>query len=255
MTGSWLSGTIRAVMERNHPVQPAPAAFAADRVLSVAAAFAVVGALAQGAVGIVNGIVLERRSGLLDPDAEYTVFAWASGVATFAAALAALLMGIIWRTGRVQLLVLAAFIAFYSADDMLVIHEPLTAKVFGGILGLPTGLAGRMSGALYFPLLAATVVLLLLEARRMPIRAARFVVVGLACLAGGVLLELVNGALTAADLISFRDTWDVLIAMTEESIELAGWILVAGALLSVLCGRLVEQGLGVAARGASGGRA
>jgi len=88
-----------------------------------------------------------------------------------------------------------------------------------------------------------------------PRSAARFVVVGLACLAGGVLLELVNGALTAADLILFRDTWDVLIAMTEESIELAGWILVAGALLSVLCGRLVEQGLGVAARGASGGRA
>lgn len=255
MTESRLAGTIRALTERSHPVQPAPAAFAAGRILSVAVSFAVVGALAQAAVGIVNGIVLKRRSGLLDPDAEYTVFAWASGVATFSAALAALLMGIIWRTRRVQLLVLAAFMTFYSADDMLVIHEPLTAKVFGGILGLPTGLAGRMSGALYFPLLAATVVLLLLEARRMPLRAARFVVAGLACLAGGVLLELVNGALTAADLISFRDTWDVLIAMTEESIELAGWILVAGALLSVLCGRLVEQGLGVAARGASGGRA
>ena len=255
MTATWVSTKARALLERDHPQQPPAAAFVADRVLTVSVSFAVVGALAQAAVGIVNGILLERRSGLLDPDAEYTVFAWASGVAAFSAALAALLLGILWRTGRVQLLVLATFIAFYSVDDLLVIHEPLTAKVFGGILGLPTGLAGRMSGALYFPLLAATVVLLLLEARRMPIRAARFVVAGLACLAGGVLLELVNGALTAADLISFRDTWDVLIAMTEESIELAGWILVAGALLSVLCGRLVEQGLGVAARGASGGRA
>ena len=255
MTRSRISEQARALLERDHPQQAPAAALTADRVLSVSVSFAIVGALAQAAVGIVNGILLKQRSGHLDPDAEYTVFAWASGVATFSAALAALLIGILWRTGRVQLLVLATFIAFYSADDMLVIHEPLTARLFGGILGLPSGLAGRMSGALYFPLLGATVVLLLLEARRMPIRAARFVVVGLACLGGGVLLELVNGALTAADLISFRDAWDVLIANTEESIELAGWILVAGALLSVLCGRLVEQGLGMAARDPSGGPA
>ena len=229
----------------------AASAFTLDRLASITVVAAVVAAVVQAAVGLANGLLLDHRYSL-DPDAEFTIFAWASSVATFSAALAAFLLAAMGRSGRIQLLVLAALTAFYSVDDMLVVHERLTKKLFVSVVDLPPSIGGRLSAVVYFPLLAGTLILLLLQATRAPRRAARLIVVALGCLAAAVVLELTSGVLDTMGLITFRESADVVIAMAEESLELAGWILIGGALTAILCSRLTEVGFRAGAKVASG---
>jgi hypothetical protein len=84
---------------------------------------------------------------------------------------------------------------------------------------------------LYLPLLAALAVALVAVARELPRDARRFVVAGLALLAAAVALEV----LSAGVIRSGHDRGSLLYELEtvlEEGAELAGWILIAGALLS-----------------------
>lgn len=231
------------LLRRVDPGLSEPAAATAHRLVTVAVVFAVVTAGTQTALGLVNGIALDHRYRLLDPDREFTAFSWGATVATFAAAFTLLVVAAVQRRERGRLLVLAALLSFFSLSDLVIIHEPLTRRLFVQVLGLPLGLGARMSSVLLFPLLATALVLLLLQAREAPRRAAGAIVAGLGCLVAAVGLELLNGILSALGLITFRQPLDVLIATTEEGLELAGWILIAGGLAAIMAARFVEQGV------------
>lgn len=233
----------RRLLRHVAPELSEPAEETARRLVAVAVAFALAAAGVQTALGLVNGIALDHRYRLLDPDREFTMFSWGSAVATFAAAFVVLVLASVERRERGRLVVLAAVLSFVSLSDLVIIHEPLTRRLFVNVFGLPLGLGARMSSVLLFPLLAAGLVLLLLQARRAPRSAALAIVAGLGCLAAAVGLELLNGALSALGLITFRQPLDVVFATAEEGLELAGWILVAGGLAAAMAARFVERGV------------
>ncbi len=109
----------------------------AERIVAVGLVLALVAAVGQTIVGLVNGLVFDGRYGQLDLDREFNVFAWASSAATFAAAFAALLAAIALDEARARWATLAAILAFFSADDLLVLHERLTRRLFVGVFELP----------------------------------------------------------------------------------------------------------------------
>jgi hypothetical protein len=93
------------------------------RLLAVAVVAAASATAVQSVVHLVGLAFFDLEIELLNPDADTSVCAWASIVATFAAAFAALLLAVAsWplHTGRYA--ALAAVLAFFSLDDMVQIH-------------------------------------------------------------------------------------------------------------------------------------
>jgi len=101
----------------------------AERIVTVGLVLALVASVGQTIVGLVNGLVFDGRYIQLDLDREFNVFAWASSAATFAAAFAALLAAVALEEGRARWATFATILAFFSADDLLVLHERLTRRL------------------------------------------------------------------------------------------------------------------------------
>jgi hypothetical protein len=191
----------------------------------------------QAALHLTDIFAFDRELNAFDADEDGSVFAWASSVMTFAAGLGALLLAV--ATGRRAYGVLALLLVFFSFDDTFRIHE--RAGEIDTALGFSqeTQLGRLLWPILYFPLLAAGLLLLLLIAREAAARIARFLLVGTALLGAAVALE-------ATTPILFRLGWEhrswpyEVEVLLEESAELVGWLLIAaalGALASVALSR------------------
>jgi hypothetical protein len=215
-----------------------------ERILQATVVLAVAGVAVQTVVDLVVHWGFDHDVWALLADSDESVFAWASIVATFAAALGALLLSFAVRDGRALLWFVAAAAAFLSLDDFVQIHERLGERAGGqdqegwepGRLVWP---------ALFFPLLAALFLALRRVAARLGGRAGRLVLIGLALFAAAIALELASAGIVRAGYGGGTTLYELEV-VAEEGAELAGWVLVAGALLagfaSVLAGRSLMDG-------------
>jgi len=202
----------------------------AERILEAAVVVAVAGVVAQTLVDVAGVWAFDREHEILLADSDDSLFAWASIVATFAAAVGALLLSLA-RPGRSLLWFIAVAAAFLSLDDFVRIHERL-----GDLADRAESLeawepARLLWPVLFFPLLGALFLALWRVAGRLPRRPGRFLLVGLSLLTGAVALELVSAGVLRAGYDRGTVPYELEV-IAEEGAELAGWILVAGSLLA-----------------------
>ena len=165
----------------------------------------------------------------LDVEGEGNIFAWASTVATFAAAYASALLALTLRARALRLTVLAISFAFLSLDDMAEVHERLGAKVFRDALGLQPRISEQLEVLLYAPVFAVALWIMWTLLGDAPRRTSLVLIVGVALLGLGVASE-VGGVVTRALEEHGVPRVNGARLAVEEASELAGWILVATAL-------------------------
>ena len=189
------------------------------RLLSLGLVTAVLAVVVQTACHLTNGLLLDNSVAQLDANREQNTFTWASSVATFTSALAAVGLAVVCPAQGRRLGVLAALLVFFSLDDSIELHERLN------------GILGQAWPVLALPLLVLAFALIWDISRRVSARQRRFLRAGLILLVVAVLAE----AVQRFWLIDRYDpeSWPfVLDTGSEEGAELAGWILVAAALIS-----------------------
>lgn len=162
----------------------------------------------------------------LDADQEYNAFAWASTMTTFAAAFFLFVPAVAAGALDRATAALAAVIAFFSIDDAVGIHERLAERSVE-VLNVEVSLE-RVTWPLFFlPALVFVFVMLLRMARKSPDRISFAVKCGLLLLAAAVFAEVTSAAYLSEGKVTWTETLEVAF---EEGAELAGWILIAGAL-------------------------
>lgn len=207
---------------------------ARDHVAVAGVTLTLVAVLLQTGVHVLNAVTFEYDA--LDADGEQTVFSWMGSVVTFAAALACVLL-VATGLGRGRLLLsLAGLLAFLSLDEAISIHERISIRI-ANVLDLSIVWIRVIWPIVYLPLLIAVLALLLAAVRSAPRDNARLVLVGLGCLSGAVVSELVSVSLSSSGLA------DALEVTIEEGLELAGWGLIATGLLSWLASPRRGQGV------------
>jgi hypothetical protein len=213
------------------PADVSAPAHVAERILAATLVLAVAGVAVQTAVDLFDFWALDREVEALLVDSDLGVFAWASVVATFGVALGAFLLSLVTPERRSLLWLVVAVAAFLSLDDQVGIHERL-----GNLADRAESLARweparLLWPALYLPLLAALALALAAVARELPRPARRFVLAGLVLLAAAVALEVLSAGVIRAGHDRGSLLYELEVVL-EEGAELAGWILIAGALLS-----------------------
>jgi hypothetical protein len=180
-------------------------------------------------VGEVANFALDADIDALDADEELNVFAWASSMSTFAAAFFLFVPAVVVPTLDRVPLVAAGALAFFSLDDAVSFHERLAERSVQ-LLDSEVSLERVVWPVVYLPLLAFVFVILFRMARR------HSNVIGTALLVGlGLLALAVVGEVTSALYVEDDETWGSTIEVAvEEGAELAGWILIAGALAARL---------------------
>jgi hypothetical protein len=187
---------------------------------------AVVAAVCEGVLHFVNAATLESTR--LDLNEEYTLFTLANSWAILACATAATLAALLGLRHRRKLIALAVCLTFFSADESLVLHERVTAELLA-TLGLGDVYDSVVWPVLYLPLLLTVAVLLLLVGESAPTRGRQCVRAGLALLAFAVFLEIVSAPWSTG-----RSVVHTVEGGFEEMAELAGWILIATGLASLV---------------------
>jgi hypothetical protein len=200
---------------------------APDRVLALGRGFALVGGAALLLGHVVNHVALDDRIGELQASAEHNVWSWAATMATLAAGLAALLHSLSSSAPR-ESAALGVLLVFFSLDDFLEIHENAGLDVSES-LGLPDHVGPRLWVVLYLPLAAVGLLLLWRVAAELGGRPRSSILLGVALFGSGYLLE-AAGIVTKRIEESGFDHPHLIRAGLEESVELAGWILVAAGL-------------------------
>jgi hypothetical protein len=210
------------------------------RVLRSGLMFAGVGFAVQGGLHLVNVIFFGLDLDVINADSDTAAFSWLSVAAEFTPALAAFLLATILPRARGRFFGLAATCAFFSADDMLQIHEKLT----GGWTtspGLPSHFGRMIWPAVFFPVLALAFILLWglsLQVRR---DVARFIQGGLLLLVASIILEVTSATFFYVG-IGHGDVPYELEVVLEEGAELAGWVLIAAALTALTTTSLMRLG-------------
>jgi hypothetical protein len=204
-----------------------------DRLLRTGLILAVVASIGQTLGHVVNLFALHDRYYHLDVSSEGTAFSWASTAATFAAACGALLLAARPETHRRSLMVvLGASLAYVSLDDFIELHERSGDWVADRI-GAPEFVGPRLWVFLFLPILAAAARLLAWTASQAPARPPRYLLAGMGLLVAAVVSEAL-GILTKLVEEHGIESPHRLRAGLEEGLELAGWVLIAAALIAML---------------------
>jgi len=216
--------------------------------MSVTLVVAVAGVAVQTVTDLVSFWAFDRAIELLLADSDVGVFASASIAATFTAALGAWLFSSVTPERRKLLWFIAGAAAFLSLDDQVGLHER-AGELAEGAVGLEGWEPARLLWpVLFFPLLAALFFALWRLAGSLAPRARRLVNVGSALLAGAVALELLSAVVIRAGFDRGSLLYELEVVL-EEGAELAGWILIAGALLSAFVLALREPAVRMAREG------
>jgi hypothetical protein len=205
--------------------QPEIARDRLDRLLDLGLRVAVAALVLEVLGHVGNEWLLDGRVANLNVGEEGNAPTWASSVATFTAAFAAVLLVLGEARARLDLLGLAAILAWFSLDDIIRAHERVSGKL-DVFESLPDYVRTRLWLPVYLPLLAVAGYLLLRAASEASARVARFIRAGLLLLVLGIAFEVVG---LATKWLARRDAvWpdDIRIGL-EEGIELSGWIVVA----------------------------
>ncbi|HEX7254616.1 MAG TPA: hypothetical protein VF236_01690 [Gaiellaceae bacterium] len=200
----------------------------------------------QAVAHLTNVFALDADVDSLSADIDgANAFAWASSMATLAAGLAALTLAIFEPARARRHLLLAGILIFFSLDDVAAIHEKLGTAVRGDVLGLPTGWGRLVWPALFFPLLAAALLLLWELRRRAPRAAATGLGLGLACLVAAVVAEVASTPWYTTG--GTGESWfGALEVVVEEGLEIVGWAAIATAMAGAAYATLVRGRLGQA---------
>jgi hypothetical protein len=209
------------------------AADAERRLVSTTWAVAVTAVAIQTGVHIAN-FAFWKLDGL-DADQEYNAFSWASTMTTFAAAFFLFIPAAAIALDRMTTAV-TAVIAFFSIDDAVGIHERLAERSVE-VLNVELSLERVIWPLAFLPALVFVFVMLLRMARTSPDRISFAITSGLLLLGAAVFAEITSAAYLADDRVTWTETLEIAF---EEGAELAGWILLAGALAArayLLAGR------------------
>jgi hypothetical protein len=209
---------------------------AEERIVSVAIWIAAVLVVAQTLLHLTNALLLDYRVWNMNADVDANALSWLSSVATFTAALAAASLAIARPGMRRRMAALAAVLMFFSLDDVVAIHEAVGRDVTAQ-LPIAPDLARIVWPAVFLPLLAFVAVVLFQARRHAPPRARRLLSVALVMLAVAIVAE---GAWSTWYLRGgvIEDWPDAIEVAVEEALELAAWILIAGALFAMAAVRL-----------------
>jgi hypothetical protein len=200
-------------------------------VLAFGVTLTVAAAAAQSIAHLVNLAFFDLEIDAIDVDSDSGAFAWASSVATFGAALVVAQLWLL-EPGRIRrglLPALAAALAFFSLDDMLALHERVSAleNEFAGI----EHFSRTFWPLVFMPLLAGALVVLWLLSMQMRPRPALALRAGLALLVAAIGLEMISPALFELG-FDHMDAPYQAETIVEEAFELAGWMLIATALVA-----------------------
>jgi hypothetical protein len=201
------------------------------RTLRVGVALAVALVALQSIAHLIDVVAFDLRFAMINADSDSGAFAWMSSVATFGAALLLCLLALVWPTRIWPLVALAGAVAFMSLDDMVGLHERVSA--LETTLGPIEHFARIFWPLVFMPLLAATFVGLLGIAAGLRTAPAHALLAGLALLVLAIALEMASPILFALGSDHGELAYELEVIL-EEGAELAGWILVATALAAAL---------------------
>lgn len=197
-------------------------------------ALALVGAAVLLAAHFGNALLLDHRITSMDADHAGAPLTWASGVATAAVAVAALLAALM--TGpRLAMTTLGLATAFFSLDDMISLHEKIT-RALALDLGFADAWQRLLWPALYLPLLLVTGVLILRMTRTGTDETYRDGVTGLGLLATALAMALLTPPSTEE-----TGLMQTIEGGIEEALELAGWTFIATSALVTMLANVVRQ--------------
>jgi hypothetical protein len=208
----------------------------ADRVLSGGLVLALVAVGVQTVAHLTNALVLDYRSWNMDATADGNALSWASSVATFTAALGAVLLGLLPTTRAWRFVALSAVFTFFSLDDVIGIHETLAFIHFFGY-DPPNTLARALWPLLYLPLFAFAILELWRLSAHVQERIRRTIWLALSLFAVAFVAEAIAALWWEEDDDS-RFLIDDLEVAIEEGAELGAWILVSTAFAAILFERL-----------------
>ena len=203
----------------------------ADQLLRITAWLAILVAGVVIVGSLLNHFALDDAVPDLDAGQEDSFNNWVSVVATFSAGLAAALHALFFSERQRWFAALAAIFAFLSLDDLTKLHERLGANI--GIDHIET--------VIFAPVFGAAFLIAWALAREVPARVGRFLRGGLILLVAAVVVDL--GASYTADLQEEGTDWPQATRIAvEEGFEVAGWIVVSAALITLLCVTLTDTG-------------
>lgn len=210
----------------------APAAGSvAERVLRIGLTLAAAGVVLQSISDLVSFTVYDLEVEIARAESDSSAWAWASIVTTFTAAVGAMLLYAVRPGKSLRLVLLAVAIAFLSLDDMIQLHERSAEYVTK--LGVPEEwhLARLFWPAVFFPVLAATLWLLWDLSSSMPDRYRRVLLAGAVLLVAAIALEASSPAIFWVGFERGGLAYELEV-IAEEGAELAGWVLIATALIT-----------------------
>jgi hypothetical protein len=196
------------------------------RIVSTAFLIAAAAAILQS-VGHLTNFAFDADIEALNADGEQNVVSWASSMSTFAAGFFLFLPAVAAGALDRVTLALVGAITFFSLDDALSIHERLAERSID-VLDAEVSLQRIVWPIVYLPSLVFVFVMLwrMAQANSGPMGTA--IKVGLMLLVAAVVAE-VTSALYLGE--GDEEAWANVVEVTlEEGAELAGWILIAGAL-------------------------
>ncbi|MBA2697094.1 MAG: hypothetical protein H0U62_14950 [Actinobacteria bacterium] len=197
-------------------------------------ALAVLGPAVLLAAHFSNALLLHRRITSMDANHVGAPLTWASGVATAAVAVAALLAALMTGPRR-SMVALGLATAFLSLDDMISLHEELTRMLALG-MGFADAWARLLWPGLYLPLLLVTGVLIPRLVRAGTRETCRDGVIGL-----GLLVAALAMALLAPSAPEESGLMQTTRGGIEEALELGGWTFIATSALVAMLANVVRQ--------------
>jgi hypothetical protein len=196
--------------------------------------------LAYGAnIALFGGRFEQLRLGTLPDGTESVYFTWMSASATFAAGFTSFLIALAVGERRGRYALLAAVLVYFSLDDLAQIHERVPGWI--GDLGLPASIVGASDFLLFAPVAVVALVLLHSIVRQATAHSRVLLNVGLVLLVASVVLD--EGARLVTERLERRGVGapETGRIAAEEGLELAGLMLIATGLASILCLRLAAS--------------
>lgn len=193
----------------------------------------------QSVTDLANEYLLPEPKVDLNPGREGNIFTWASVAASYAGGLAALLHALVEPRRRLTFALIGAILVYFSADDLLALHERANDAFRGG---LPQAIENRLDVLLFAPLFGALLVALFYIRDIVPPAARTPLYAGAACLVVSVFFDEVIGEVTLR--LAERGTYwpGDLKGVFEEGLELAGVLLLATTMTAAAVAALWQHG-------------
>jgi hypothetical protein len=202
-----------------------------ERLIRIGIAVAIVGAAVQVASQLVNYFIFDGDVASLNVDADTNSFAWASSVTIFAVAWACAVLALVGWWSVPKLAALAAILTFFSLDDIIRVHERVAYSLRADVLGFQLAYGRILWPILFFWRLADQV----------PARAGWAIRTGLVMLVLAVAAEASSTVLHVGT-DPTGTLQDIIQVAIEESLEFAGWALIAAALVATVYRVLTSMG-------------